>query len=86
VRIGRQPDIDHSEEGHGEDASRNAHSLAVPHHRRVSTRFAESEGRNDDALPLRFCDSDRQWVVTGLAAACAVGGAAAAASTGRDAT
>jgi hypothetical protein len=56
-------------------------------------------GRRDDllspsamgefALPrahaaLRFCDSDRQWVVTGSAAASAVGGAAANASTGWD--
>jgi hypothetical protein len=52
----------------------------------LSTRLAESEGRNDDALPLRLCDSDRQWVVTGFAAACGAGGAAAGASTGRDVT
>jgi hypothetical protein len=51
----------------------------------LSIRFAESGGRNDVALPLRFSDRDRQEVVTGLAAACAVGGAAAGASTGRDA-
>jgi len=57
-------------------------------------------GRRDDllsppamdelALPraqaaLRLCDSDRQRVVTGFAAASAVDGAAAGASTGRDA-
>ena len=52
----------------------------------LPVRFAESEGRNDDALPLRVSDSDRQWVVTGLAAACAVGSAAAGAATGQDAT
>jgi hypothetical protein len=52
----------------------------------LSIRFAESEGRNDDALPLRFSDSDWQRVVTGLAAACAAGGSAADASTGRDVT
>jgi pimeloyl-ACP methyl ester carboxylesterase len=34
---------------------------------------------------LRFCDSDRQRVVTGFAAASAVDGTAAGASTGRDA-
>jgi hypothetical protein len=34
---------------------------------------------------LRFCDSGRQWVVTGSAAASAAGGAAAGVSTGRDA-
>ena len=34
---------------------------------------------------LRFCDSDRQWVATGFAAASAVDGAAAGASTGWDA-
>jgi len=49
-------------------------------------RFAEREGRDDDALPLRFSGSDRQRVVTGPAAACAAGGAAASASTGRDVT
>ena len=49
-------------------------------------RFAESEAANDDALPLRLSGSERQWVLTGLAAACAVGGAAAGASTGRDVT
>ena len=49
-------------------------------------RFAESEDRNDHALPLRFSDTDRRWVVTGLAAARAVGSAAAGASTGRDTT
>ena len=47
----------------------------------LSIRFAEREGRNDDAFPLRLSNSNREWVVTGLAAACA----AAAASTGRDA-
>jgi hypothetical protein len=41
-----------------------------------SIRVTESEGRT----------SDRQWVVTGFAAASAVDGAAADASTGRDAT
>jgi hypothetical protein len=51
-----------------------------------SIRYAESDRRNDDALPLRSCDSDRQWVVTGFAAACGAGGAAAGASTGRDVT
>ena len=45
----------------------------------------------EPALPhardaLRFSDSGRQWVVTALAAASAVDGAAAGASTGRDAT
>ena len=40
-------------------------------------RFAESEGRNDNALPLRFSGSDRQRVVTGPAAG---------SSTGRDVT
>ena len=50
----------------------------------LSIRFTEHEGRNNAALPLRSSDSGRQWVVTGLAAACAVGGAAAGASTGRD--
>ena len=34
---------------------------------------------------LRFCDSDQQRVVTGFAAASAVDGTAAGASTGRDA-
>ena len=57
-------------------------------------------GRRDDllsppamgelALPhaqaaLRLCDSGRQWAVTGFAAASAVDGTAAGASTGRDA-
>jgi hypothetical protein len=35
---------------------------------------------------LRFCDSDRQWVVTGFAAASTVDGAAAGAPIGRYAT
>ena len=52
----------------------------------LSLRFAESEAANDDALPLRLSGSERQWVLTGLAAACAVGRAAAGASTGRDVT
>jgi hypothetical protein len=52
----------------------------------LSLRFAESEAANDDALPLRLSGSERQWVLTGLAAACAVGGAAAGASTGREVT
>jgi hypothetical protein len=51
-----------------------------------SIRSAEGEGRNDDALPLRLCDNDRQWVVTGLAAAFGAGGAAPGASTGGDDT
>jgi hypothetical protein len=75
----------HSEEGHRDDASTNAHTSAVPLIGGLSVRFAEREGRNDDALPLRFSGSDGQEVVTGLAAACAVGGAVAGASTGRDA-
>ena len=53
---------------------------------RRSLRFAESEGPNDDAVPLRFSGSGRQRVVTGLAAACAAGGAGAGASTERDVT
>ena len=52
----------------------------------LSLCFAESEAANNDALRLRLSGSDRQWVVTGLAAASAAGGAAAGASTGRDVT
>jgi hypothetical protein len=48
----------------------------------LSIRFAEGEGGNDDAFPLRLSNSDREWVVTGLAAACAAAGA----SSGRDVT
>ena len=86
VRTGRQGDIDHSEEGHRDDASANAHSPQFRIIGGLSIRFAERGGRNDDALPLRFSGRDRQGVVTGLAAASAVGGAAAGAPTGRDAT
>jgi len=65
----------------------------------LSIRFAESEGRNDDApLPSPRPESllafepiwarlaDHAHLVPGLAAASAAGGAAAGASTGRDAT
>ena len=52
----------------------------------LSLRFAESEAANDDALPLRLSGSDRQWVLTGLAAASAIGGAAAGAPNGGDVT
>jgi hypothetical protein len=52
----------------------------------LSLRFAESEAANDDALPLRLSGSDRQWMLSGLPAASAVGGAAAGASTGWDVT
>jgi hypothetical protein len=51
----------------------------------LSLCFAESEAANDDVLPLRLSGSDRQWVVTGLAAP-VVGGAAAGAPTGGDVT
>jgi hypothetical protein len=64
-----------------------------------SIRFAESEGRNDDALlvspwpeslfafePIWARLADQAHLVTGFAVASAVGGAAAGASTGRDAT
>ena len=40
----------------------------------LSIRFAEGEGRNDEAFPLRLSGSDREWVVTGLAAAGASSG------------
>jgi hypothetical protein len=78
MRAGRQGDIDHSEEGHRDDASRNAHSRQFRIIGGLSIRFAEREGRNDDAFPLRRSSSDREWVVTGLAAA--------GASSGRDVT
>jgi hypothetical protein len=78
MRTGRQGDIDHSEEGHRDDASRNAHSRQFRIIGGLSIRFAEREGRNDDAFPLRLSSSDREWVVTGLAAA--------GASSGRDVT
>ena len=52
----------------------------------LSIRFAQSQGRHDDALALRSCNSDRQWVAIGFAAAPVVGGDAAGASTGWDAT
>ena len=52
----------------------------------LSLRFAESEVANNDALPLRLFGSDRQWVLTGLAAASAIGGAVAGAPTGGDVT
>jgi hypothetical protein len=68
----------HSEEGHRDDASRNAHSRQFRIIGALSIRFAEREGRNDDAFPLRLSRSDREWVVTGLAAA--------GASSGRDVT
>ena len=64
----------------------------------LSTRFAESDGRNDDALlpslrpesllafePIWARLADHAHLVPGLAAASG-GGAAAAVSTGRDAT
>jgi hypothetical protein len=60
-----------------------------PHFRiidELSIRIRRKRGRDDDALPLRIFDSGRLWVVTGLAAASAVGDAAAGASTGRDIT
>jgi hypothetical protein len=65
----------------------------------LSTRFAESDGRKDDALlpslrpeslpgfePIWARLADHAHLVPRLAAASAVGGAAADASTGRDAT
>ena len=78
MRTTRQGDIDHSEEGHRDDASRNAHSRHFRIIGGLSIRFAEREGRNDDAFSLRLSSSDREWVVTGLAAA--------GASSGRDVT
>jgi hypothetical protein len=44
----------------------------------LSLRFAESGAANVDALPRRLSGSERQWVLTGLAAA--------GAFTGRDVT
>ena len=65
----------------------------------LSIRFAESDGRNDDALvvspwpesllafdPICARLADHAHLVPGLAAAPAAGGAAAGTSTGRDAT
>jgi len=65
----------------------------------LSTRFAESEGRKDDALlpslrpesllafePIWARLADHAHLVPGLAAASAARGAAADTSTGRDAT
>jgi hypothetical protein len=82
MRTGRRGDIDHSEEGHRDDASGNAHSPQFRIIGGLSIRSAEGEGRNDDAFLLRLSNSDREWVVTGLAAACAAAGA----SSGRDVT
>ena len=65
---------------------------------RLSARFAESDGRNDDALlpglpesllafePIWARLPDHAHLVPGLAAASAAGGAAGDTSTGRDAT
>ena len=65
----------------------------------LSTRFAEIDGRKDDALlpslrpesllafePIWARLADHAHLVPGLAAASAEGGAAADTSTGRDAT
>jgi hypothetical protein len=82
MRTGRRGDIDRSEEGHRDDASGNAHSPQFRIIGGLSIRFAETEGRNDDGLPLRLSRSDREWVVTGAAAACAAAGA----SSGQDVT
>jgi hypothetical protein len=89
----------HSEEGHRDDPARTpTHPLFRMIHG-LSIRFAESEGRNDDALlvspwpesllafePIWARLADHAHLVPGLAAASAAGGAAAGASTGRDAT
>ena len=98
MRTSRQRDPAHSEEGHHDDPARTpTHPLFRMIHR-LSARFAESDGRNDDALlpglpesllafePIWARLPDHAHLVPGLAAASAAGGAAADASAGRDAT
>jgi hypothetical protein len=99
MRTSHQGDIDRSEEGHRDDPARTPiHPLLRMIHG-LSIRFAESDGRNDDALlpslqpesllafePIWVRLADHARLVPGLAAASAAGGTAAGASTGRDAT
>ena len=95
MRTSRQRDSAHSEKGHHDDPARTpAYPLFDMIHG-LSARFAESDGRNDDALlpglqpesPLAFEPiwarlAGHAYLVPGLAAA----SAAADTSTGRDAT
>jgi hypothetical protein len=99
MRTSRQRDSAHSEEGHHDDPARTpTHPLFRMIHR-LSACFAESDGRNDDALlpglrpesllafePIWARLPDHAHLVPGLAAASAAGGAGADASAGWDST
>jgi hypothetical protein len=99
MRTSRQRDWAHSEEGHHDAPARTPSQPLFRMIHRLSARFAESDGRNDDALlpglrpesllafePIWARLPDHAHLVPGLAAASAAGGAAADASAGRDAT